>query len=364
MFGRVAVVADDLTGASDAAVAFAAMAAGQVHVVFEAPARWPAEAAVVAVDLDVREAADTEARARVAATLPTIAGTGARVLLKIDSTLRGPLNGFIQGALEASAARLAVIAPAFPAQGRLLTDGRVRVHGAPGASLPDVIGMRETALIGATTARLAPQLEQAIEHAAMRGARRVIVDTDGPDCLDSVARLWPNHPDWLLVGSAGLTHAVAGASSRPVELPKLGRDESVLVVAGSPAEATRAQLARLLAVSPACERLWVLATHEPIGARDTGQAARAVAGQGVERIRQLRPAAVVIAGGATARAMLDLLHASGLRLLGEVQPGIAIGRLVGGEADGTLVITKAGGFGGPEALLDVLRALGVSSIKA
>lgn len=194
MLERVAVLADDLTGACDAAVAFARASTGEVHVVFEPPDQWLNGAVVVAVDLEVREGTDEEARGRVSAALRRIAPAGPAVLLKIDSTLRGPLSGLVDGALEAGAGRVAVIAPAFPAQGRLLVDGRVRVHGEAGASLPDIMGMRQTALIGAATARSAPDLERAIEHAAMRGARRVIVDADGPACLDSIARLWPAHP--------------------------------------------------------------------------------------------------------------------------------------------------------------------------
>ena len=36
--------------------------------------------------------------------------------------------------------------------------------------------------------------------------------------------------------------------------------------------------------------------------------------------------------------------------------------LHGGLWDGVRVVTKAGGFGTPETLLDVVRALGVSSV--
>ena len=51
----------------------------------------------------------------------------------------------------------------------------------------------------------------------------------------------------------------------------------------------------------------------------------------------------------------------GVRLVGELSPGIAVGYLVGGAWDGVLAVTKAGGFGAPNALLDVVQALGVSS---
>ncbi|MYA79184.1 MAG: four-carbon acid sugar kinase family protein, partial [Acidobacteriia bacterium] len=38
-------------------------------------------------------------------------------------------------------------------------------------------------------------------------------------------------------------------------------------------------------------------------------------------------------------------------------PGIPWGRLEGGLADGTTVVTKSGGFGGPDLLLRVVDSL-------
>jgi uncharacterized protein YgbK (DUF1537 family) len=49
----------------------------------------------------------------------------------------------------------------------------------------------------------------------------------------------------------------------------------------------------------------------------------------------------VLTGGETARAVLDARGISGYRLLGEVEPGVPFGM----ASDGTLLCTKAGGFG-------------------
>jgi len=48
-------------------------------------------------------------------------------------------------------------------------------------------------------------------------------------------------------------------------------------------------------------------------------------------------------------------------LRGEIEPGIPVGTLEDGVWHGVTVVTKAGGFGTPDTLLDVVRALGVSS---
>jgi uncharacterized protein YgbK (DUF1537 family) len=306
-------------------------------------------------------------------------------VIKVDSTLRGPLSALIDGALQASGLSVAVIAPAFPEQGRLLIDGRVHTNGQPGASVLDALGMAGTALISSATAsESAAALEAAVEHARMRGARRIVVDADAPSCLANLARAWTGKRDWLLVGSAGLTRAVANLAggSRPAHVGSAQQRPPisggpVLVVAGSPAAATQAQveclapLARaVIAVHPQgradkppsqVDELLVLTSPHPDGGRDTGQASAAVARAAADSIARLRPRALVLAGGATARALFALLEVQGVRLLGEAQPGIAHGRLIGGPYAGMWVVTKAGGFGAPDALLDVVRSLGVSS---
>jgi uncharacterized protein YgbK (DUF1537 family) len=74
------------------------------------------------------------------------------------------------------------------------------------------------------------------------------------------------------------------------------------------------------------------------------------------------PGALILTGGATARCVCERLGVAGVRLKGEFQPGVPHGVLHGGLWDGTRVVTKAGGFGTPETLLDVVRLLGVSSV--
>ncbi|MCH9040428.1 MAG: four-carbon acid sugar kinase family protein [Chloroflexi bacterium] len=68
-------------------------------------------------------------------------------------------------------------------------------------------------------------------------------------------------------------------------------------------------------------------------------------------------AGLVVVGGETAQMVVKAVGATSIELLGEVRPGIPVGRLVGGLADGKLLVTKAGGFGGPSALAEVIEYL-------
>jgi uncharacterized protein YgbK (DUF1537 family) len=473
---RLLILADDFTGACDAAAAFAA--ARGTLVVHGLPVQWPADAdevEVLGVDLDLRERSNAEAEAltRETARQLCLANPQTLVSLKIDSTLRGPIAGLVAGALTGSARHIAVIAPAFPEQGRLLRDGRVVVDGQPGANLTHALDMEGTSVLGTDEASSAEEVEVAVAHARARGIRYVVVDADRVECLRSVAEAWRRHAgEWLLVGSAGLARQVAASLARsagdesshpetqvssaptsspdtssylarpvtpsgpdtssslarpvtisgpdtssslarpvtisgpdtssslarPVSASGRARPDSssfrhspgsrgaageasqgsgpVLVVAGSPAPATLGQieplrrLGAIVLVSPDTpvspppkgeEGVLVLCTT-PATERDSGDCSRAVAEAAAAWAAEFTPTAIVLAGGATARLVCERVGAHGVRLHGELEPGIPFGYLVGGVWNGVRVVTKAGGFGSPTTLLDVVHALGVSSV--
>jgi D-threonate/D-erythronate kinase len=223
----------------------------------------------------------------------------------------------------------------------------------------------------------------------------VVVDADGSESLETLASVWARHADWLLVGSGGLARKLvpesaaakrgSGRTSSPrTELghtsslgAELGQTSSlrtepgpVLVVAGSPSPMTRAQLERLQSRAvftvvrrgeppppvPARQAVLVACTP-PSSERDAGESAAAVADTVLAWSHELRPAALVLAGGATARLVCERLGATGVALSGELGPGIPIGRLVGGQWDTVMVVTKAGGFGTPTTLLDAVQTL-------
>jgi uncharacterized protein YgbK (DUF1537 family) len=277
---------------------------------------------VLSVDLDVRERFADEAEL-VIETAARQLSSASRVFVKIDSTLRGPLSGLVVGALNGTRKSMAIVAPAFPEQGRLLVGGQLFVNGQPGPDLSSILG--------------------AIAEA-------VILDTETVEDLRHVAEAARHHPDWLLVGSAGLARQLAG----PVLVPRLTRQGPgpLLVVAGTPAAATREQLRGLEGL----DNIVVMSTA-PADWRDLGQAAASLAERVAEWAEHHTPGAVVLTGGATARAVCKRLGVRALRILGELQPGIPVGTLEGSLWHGCTVVTKAGGFGAPGTLLDVSRAL-------
>jgi hypothetical protein len=116
---RVLIVADDLSGAADSAVPFAARLGTAVSLGGGRP-----DAQVVAVDTDSRYAPEAVARERVARAVARGRADGARIVKKIDSTLRGNIGA------EIAAAREAAAAAACPADGGRNGPGRAAGHGA------------------------------------------------------------------------------------------------------------------------------------------------------------------------------------------------------------------------------------------
>src|SRR5947199_4668329 len=116
----VAILADDLTGALDAAAPFALP--GQPIDVIWATARPPLSGGF-AFDSETRELPARRAEAAVESFLPHLASRGLS-LKKIDSLLRGNTIIEVAACWKSGMFRSLVMAPAFPAQDRITRGGR------------------------------------------------------------------------------------------------------------------------------------------------------------------------------------------------------------------------------------------------
>jgi uncharacterized protein YgbK (DUF1537 family) len=343
---RLAVVADDLTGAADAAAPFAAHG---FTVAVALGAELP-DADVVALSTDNRGRPAAEARERAHRAVGRVRGAE-RLFVKIDSTLRGQVRADVEGALAAWGAATAVAAPAFPAQGRVVRDGTLLVHGE------------------ATVPQVAALFPDGVE----------VVDAESHDDLLAVAHRLADATT-VAIGSGGLSRALADVlppaprrptADLPAPAPQHGSPvRPVLVVVGSPHPVTRAQLAALDAVAVTSAeaageavragRRAVL-TCDPGGPVEPESPAAVALGAGlaaaaVAVLDAVPGTGLVLTGGATALAVADALGATELRLHGEVVAGLPLGALVAGPRR-VPVVTKSGGFGAPDALTRAAEAL-------
>jgi len=402
MAPRIVILADDLSGAADCAMACrrAGMEA-QVRLDPEAPGA-PAEA--LALDLDSRALSPEEALTR---TLDAWGWAREDALYrKIDSTLRGHVALEIAATLQiAGPEAFALVCPAYPATGRTVKDGAVFVHGQPlgeteiwrlggqgSTDLKNLLGEAglQPAALGLDEVR-GPHLAARIEALREDGAAAIVCDAETEGDLKALVAAALPLPGVIWVGSGGLTIPLAQALSpgRAAEGEALTRRAGpTLVAVGSASSVSREQLAVLagdprvvsLMVSPQvlldgpegpgwrpASRALVAAVGKP--GRDTvaiaidpaapidpGAGAALAAGLGALAGRQLgRFGALVATGGETARALLAQAGVRCLDIRRELEPGIVLSQ------SGVLpVVTKAGAFGEADSLaraVEVLRAL-------
>ena len=130
----VAIVADDLTGALDAAAPFAGCGLEtRILLDFEqAASALETNTQVLSLTSESRHLSPPAADERVwNATRAALAGAPRVLLKKINSTLRGNIAAEIMAGLRASGLRHALIAPAVPRHGRIMRGGEVFIDGVP-----------------------------------------------------------------------------------------------------------------------------------------------------------------------------------------------------------------------------------------
>ena len=407
MSSRWLIVADDLTGAADCAIAFArrgretAVTWGEVAEILDQ------EPAVLAYDAASRALSAEAAAERHVALLRRLAGPDRLLFKKIDSTLRGQPAAATAAALAhiraASAPALGVLAPAFPATGRTTIEGRVLLHGVPleatelwsrdhsyaSADLVDMLassGLRGQEL-GLAAVRDA-SLKSTLARLAGAGDVIAVCDAETDHDLQLIAKAGLNlSQGTFFIGSAGLAHALAGIETgrdaAPLHTPL--RASGTLVVVGSLAEASRIAASSLagtgkvvhvvvqprtllepngdgrkaLAIevrehlSDGRDVLLEIATSERLDLTIGAQLAHSLAAT----LQDVAPAigAFAATGGETAAAILARFGVHGIRLADEIEPGVALGLTLGRLS--VPIATKAGAFGDRHSLIRICERL-------
>jgi len=396
------IQADDLTGAADTAVAFAAAgertvivpwAAGDIGGRLDGVMR-ALEPRCLAVDTGSRDVDRAAAARRAGAVAGWWSRRGHRSLYKkVDSVLRGHPGAELEAVLGAlGRPRPVVVAPAYPALGRTTAGARQLVDGSPAAG-GDLLALLE----------LDPQRTRVVSVGELREGLSiggedafVVVDAELPGDLDllaeALARL--GAPP-LLVGSGGLAAALAacGAERSAAEHAEDRPQGRRLVVSVSRTGAAAAQIERLQELVPGLadarldldamtgderarrrevERSAALVRDALDGDGDALLGVRGEATGGHELRRRINrsleqvvatalaaawPELVVASGGDSALAICSALGVEAL-VVERALPAGAVESTTYGRPDPPLrLVTKSGGFGGPEALAELCGAL-------
>ncbi len=330
----LAIVADDLTGALDAAAPFASdttrvVVATRPEALSEAVSSG---ADVVAVSTRSREISADKAKATVKAVLADLP-PGMRIVKKIDSRLKGN----VAAELEAFGEKPLVVLPALPGFGRIVRNGKVEGFG----------------------------VDQPVPVSSVLGAsstRAQIPDTDSQAAIEAALAAAPEEA--ILVGARGLALALARSMGVMGAGKALGLEGPICFVVGSTDPITLVQVAALKAALPDMAHIPAASGEVPAhesnapvtllqateGAETRADIiAKTFARTAAPQMKKAR--SVVMTGGATAEAMLDALGVTRLEVIGEALPGMPISR-----SGGQIFVTKSGGFGAPDTFVRLAEA--------
>ncbi len=343
------LIADDLTGALDTAAQFTGRI-GPLPVLLNHTIATPEGSYVL--DLSCRDRDEQTAVTLTRETIRCFLGADL-AFKKIDSLLRGHWASQLAEIVRSGAFRRIVLAPAFPAQGRLTRGGlqvRAQVGGEP-VLIKDI----------------AAELQRHGVSLHSRNCDIILQDAESDADLDAIAHRYAHEPASLWCGAAGLARALA--QRPPVIAQPLGLPHLVIVGSRHPVSlrqvevvaSARPEWFAQLAAEPSftgrvqsrletCGRCIVLPGLPP-GLSEM-EAIERIA-RGVERLAgHLTPlGALTVVGGETFAAVCRTLKAARLSVDGEFQPGVPASRMASGLWHGTACASKSGAFGEPDWLL-------------
>ncbi len=358
------------------------------------------------MDMETRRLGGAAAVRRAEAIATWLGNARVRIdYFKIDSTLRGHFLGEAEAVRRALGRELVWIVPANPAMGRWTIGGRHFVNGQPIELSPFgddwLQPVRSGDLLGAAARSLGTR--KACAHLSLariraggagglrrkwkaRGVKMVVADAVNEPDLRRIARLISRRD--LACGAATLARFVTGRPRfRPARRPDPRAGSRGLGVFGSLNPVTFGQLRRAGRRSrvricwlgpgdlrsprtyhPRLTRGWaVLALHPGRfgrGTRGKRKGPRAAAKlaeatvRGLARcaelsVRAWRPTDLLMSGGLTAAAVFEKLRISEMELAREISPGLMMSR-ADSPAGTFRLVTKPGGFGGPNSLLAIM----------
>lgn len=371
-------VADDVTGAGEAAAVFARPGKPvPVAVVPDAAAlcgSFPNGLVIGTASRDLDAEGWERCWSRWEASLTLLAPR--LPMVKIDSLLRGHWSDDIRRIARLLHVDQIVLAPALPDQDRVVVGGQVRWHGRP-LEATEVSGqIRSSTLADYFPSSMSVRVWAPGEAIGLDDHPLLIADAWSDKDLDElVDRIVVSGRRVLWAGTRGLLSSLArrsGAGTGVVQLPHALPRLPVLVLAGSQTAMAKAQMQHL-------SQMWPVLRLNPSGGLDlprlTGLRALAVTSQGMEgtnltadmiferwvgavqELMQYPWSAVIATGGETALAFLTAVEASGVRVWGLALSGSVAGSVWGGPTDGMTIVTKSGSFGVEDTLTRLLDFL-------
>ncbi len=402
----IGIIADDLTSAMEGAGAFSKMGCPGAVILETKKVAELSNLPCIAIDTDSRTASPVEARKRIEAAVKELSDRP--ILIKtMDSTLRGHVALEIDAAFRMSGRPLAIVAPAFPAEGRCTRSGLQYVNGHLVSDTSfrhdpqwpvqtsDICQLLEDVRIDTVVLVKTSEIESLNHRLQMRDSRLSrpsvwVVDGQEQNDLHQLCAAVNNPREVLWVGSPGLLIALAsqfGCFQSAPQSQDVSRSHRgpVIVAVGSVNSTSRGQLAQLkhrmdthivtldpmtfkkeavdrmsqeeqqLPAAMSADSVLIVTTQNTTVSPDEYPVFASALAHAVDRLsKRFSSNRYVLTGGDTALNVLRQLGAFGFELTGELEPGIPEARLIGSNG---IVITKAGGFGDPDVLIRACKHL-------
>ncbi|OWR32634.1 serine kinase [Saccharibacillus sp. O23] len=266
---KLAIIADDLTGANDSGVQLSRNGL-KTTVLFDMDAEAVGTYEAVAFDTDSRAAEPRQAYDRVRAAAEFLLDSGfPDIFKKVDSTMRGNVGSEIDAVYDALKPDFVMFVPGYPKNNRTVLNSTLYLDGVPIgeteiakdpktpvtlSNLIELLELQTSRRIGKLTlddlALGREHLLAELGRYAQEGAAYIVVDSTEERHLEQILADLKDAPYRLTwAGSAGLAHylpAYYGLPSR-TQTPRIdGQPGAVLTVVGSVNRNSRAQLRRLL----------------------------------------------------------------------------------------------------------------------
>jgi uncharacterized protein YgbK (DUF1537 family) len=382
MKARWAIIADDFTGALDAAAPFAEQGARVAFLIRPESSHRRVDAEVVAVSSNSRDVPEGEAVAR---TRQAVAQIDAEFIYKkLDSALRGHPHAELAVVEEALGSPRVLIAPAFPAQGRVTVDACQHIRDLTTSRTrrfdlaPVFARSVHEPLRLVSLPEVRAGVPAVLAHLRQPGGRRILADAENDEDLLTLAQVAQAARLPLTCGSAGLSQAVARSffGGRKAASHRLRIEGRALVVCGSNHPVALAQIAHLRSLGAPTITLDagvdagmaadlcgqglarsdhpVVALAPPATPCPPGEILRRLSEVTRAVIRTLRIRTLVVIGGETAGAVCGQLETESIQVLGQVMPGVPWGVAQGGMFDERVIVTKSGSFANETVLAHLL----------
>lgn len=403
LISEYAIIADDLTGSLDTGLQFSKKGLTTLVPLSLKPP-YPF-AQVLVLNTDSRNISGNLAYRKVYKIARALQVGG--IYKKIDSTMRGNVGKEALAILDAQKIPRAIIVPTIPVLGRTVERGILRVHGirllrTPYAQDPfhpiwtsrvaDLLQEEtgeQVAHLGLGEVRRGPEtLADKIENGHARLLTLDAVQQSDLKCIALACKLLTGRV--LPCGSVGLADELFFPSLSKGKKPARSLKGPILIISASRNPTTAGQIEearkhfRFPLVEPDLNRLTTprvagleiekvslllasaLSDHsgailtttfqEHIPGKE-GLIPRALGKVVVQLMGKVRLKGMVLTGGDLAMGVCQYLSSSALRIEEEVLPGIPRSTLTDGPFEGLRMVTKAGGFGGKDALWRIIQYL-------